>query len=220
MGYIGSILVFCGLHKRCQPHVVLNKPVEVKMPAPMPYPSPLAFPAQFTPEYAALTTIGNLLYQSNCSLAEVNASIIRSVLEEAMNTSMQLLAAKTPQQYFEVLSTQLKPSLERMRSYQQSVASIAATTQSALTDIARPKADGAVAAGPVTARKDVMEERWMFTMNPFGIGQSIPGDGDRGYKEFISSMQTMMESAQAQFRAMAGMFLPMQNLPSASAMKP
>ena len=106
-----------------------------------------------------------------------------------------------------------------MRSYQQSVASIATTTQSGLTGIANLRTDGADA-GPATARKDVVEERWMFTMNPFGIGQSTPGDGDRGYKEFISSMQTMMENAQAQFGAMAGMFLPRQTTPSANASKP
>src|SRR5689334_20089639 len=131
------------------------------MPAQMPYPSPLAFPVQFTPQYAALTTISKLLYQSICTMAEVNASITRTILEEGMNTSMQLLSAKTPQQYFEVLSAQLTPSLERMRGYQQSLASIAATTQSALTGIANPKADGANAAGPVTASKEVTEERWM-----------------------------------------------------------
>jgi hypothetical protein len=44
--------------------------------------------------------------------------------------------------------------------------------------------------------------------------------GERGYKEFISSMQTMMENAQAQFGAMAGMFLPRQASPSANASKP
>jgi phasin family protein len=178
------------------------------MPATMPYPSPLAFPSQFTPQYAALTTISNLLYQSTCSLAEVNASVTRTALEEAMNTSMQLLAAKSPQEYFDVLSTQMKPSLERMRSYQQSVASIATTMQSALTGIASPRTEGAEA-GPVTTRTDITEEQWMFAMNPFGIGQSMPGGG--GYEEFVKSMQTMMESAQAQFGAMTGIFLPWQN---------
>jgi phasin family protein len=197
----------------------LNKLDEVKMPAPMPYPSSLALPAQFTPQFAALTTIVNLLYQSTCSLAEVNASVTRTMMEEAMNTSMQLLSAKSPQQYFDVLSTQLKPSLERMRTYQQSVASIATTMQSALTGIANPRTGGADA-GPVTATRDVMEQRWVITMNPFGIGQSMPGDGDRAYKEFLGSMQTMMENAQAQLGAMAGMFLPRQNQPAVNPAKP
>jgi hypothetical protein len=37
----------------------------------------------------------------------------------------------------------------------------------------------------------------------------MPGGG--GYEEFVKSMQTMMESAQAQFGAMTGIFLPWQN---------
>jgi len=180
------------------------------MPALMPSPLTGTIPDQFAPQYAALATMGNLLYHSTCSLAEVNASVARSMLEDAMNTSTQLLNAKSPQQYFDVLSTQLEPSLQRMRNYQQTVASIASTMQNALAGIAGTGTN-ATDANQVTTGNPANKEAPLSMMNPFGIMPPMLGNGDGGFGQLVKNMQTTMENAQAQFGAVAGMFMPKQN---------
>jgi hypothetical protein len=151
------------------------------------------------------------LYQGACTLAQANASLAQTMVEDALNTSSQLLSAKSPQEACTMMFRQIEPGLQRVGEYQKTVASIGTSLQGTLSGIADlQKATIGIGAGMGTAtgQGESQQQALAMTMNPLAAMQSMLSGDIGGYTQALKAMQATMEGMQGQFQAIPGMFLP------------
>ncbi|MFC3111013.1 TIGR01841 family phasin [Undibacterium arcticum] len=85
--------------------------------------------ANFESQLAAMTELTNKAFASVAQLVELNVSAAKASLEQSSAAAAQLLAAKDPQEFFALTSTQSQPNAENVLAYTRNLASIAAATR-------------------------------------------------------------------------------------------
>jgi phasin family protein len=89
--------------------------------------------ANFEAQFALLSNLTSKAFEGMEKLVELNLNTAKASLENSSATTRQLLAAKDPQEFLSLTTSQAQPSAEKAMSYTRQVASIAADTSAEFT---------------------------------------------------------------------------------------
>ncbi len=84
--------------------------------------------ANFETQFALFSSLTAKTFESVEKLVELNISTARAALENNSNAARQLLAAKDPQEFFQLTAAQAQPSAEKAVAYNRQLAAIATGT--------------------------------------------------------------------------------------------
>lgn len=84
--------------------------------------------ANLESQFALMSSLTSKTFESMEKLVELNINIARSTLTDSSSTARQLLAAKDPQEFFQLSAAQAQPNAEKALSYSRQLASIASGT--------------------------------------------------------------------------------------------
>ncbi len=87
-------------------------------------------------QFAFLTEMSQKLFDSAQKINELNMQVAKTVMDESLQSTQQMLAAENTMEAISIASGQMQPTAEKVRAYQQHLASIAAGTQVEITKAA------------------------------------------------------------------------------------
>lgn len=82
----------------------------------------------FETQFALFSSLTAKTFESVEKLVELNIATARAAMENNSNTARQLLSAKAPQEFFQVVATQAQPAAEKAVAYNRQLAAIATGT--------------------------------------------------------------------------------------------
>lgn len=89
--------------------------------------------ANFNAQLALMISLTDKTFEGVEKFVELNMNAAKSALEESTATAKQLLAAKDPQEFFNLTSAHAQPASEKALAYGRHLASIASSTQADFT---------------------------------------------------------------------------------------
>jgi phasin family protein len=92
--------------------------------------------ANFEAQFALLSTLTSKAFEGVEKLVELNIAAAKASLEQSSTTARQLLAAKDPQEFFSLTTSQVQPRAEKALAYSRQVAAIAAGTGAEFSKVA------------------------------------------------------------------------------------
>ena len=92
--------------------------------------------ANIDAQLALFSTLSGKAFESVEKLVELNVNAVKSTMEESAATTKQLLAAKDPQEFFNLSTSHVQPTAEKLLAYSRHLTSIASSAQSELTTAA------------------------------------------------------------------------------------
>lgn len=84
--------------------------------------------ANLESQFALLSSLTSKTFESMEKLVELNINTARATLSDSSSTARQLLAAKDPQEFFQLSAAQAQPNAEKALTYSRQLASIASGT--------------------------------------------------------------------------------------------
>ncbi|MEW6023977.1 MAG: TIGR01841 family phasin [Pseudomonadota bacterium] len=84
--------------------------------------------ANLESQFALMSSLTSKAFESMEKLVELNINAARATLSDSSTTARQLLAAKDPQEFFQLSAAQAQPNAEKALSYSRQLASIASGT--------------------------------------------------------------------------------------------
>lgn len=84
--------------------------------------------ANLESQFALLSSLTSKTFESMEKLVELNINVARASLSDGSSTARQLLAAKDPQEFFQLSAAQAQPTAEKALTYSRQLASIASGT--------------------------------------------------------------------------------------------
>lgn len=92
--------------------------------------------ANFDAQLALFTTLTGKAFEGVEKFIELNLNAVKSSLEESSAATKQLLAAKDPQEFFNLSAAQAQPTAEKVLAYSRHLANITSSTQAEFTHAA------------------------------------------------------------------------------------
>ncbi|MFZ6760940.1 phasin family protein [Undibacterium sp. Ji50W] len=92
--------------------------------------------ANFDAQLALITTLTSKAFEGVEKFVELNLNAAKSSLEESTAATKQLLAAKDPQEFFNLSAAQAQPTAEKVLAYSRHLANIASSAQAEFTHAA------------------------------------------------------------------------------------
>lgn len=89
--------------------------------------------ASFYAQLALMTSLTDKAFEGVEKFVELNMNAAKSSLEESTVTAKQLLAAKDPQEFFNLTSAHAQPAAEKALAYGRHLANITSSTQADFT---------------------------------------------------------------------------------------
>lgn len=96
----------------------------------------VATKANLDANLALYATLASKTFENMEKLISLNINAVKASMEETATATRQVLAAKDPQEFFALVSSQSKPNFEKAISYGSHLANIAGSTQSEFTKAA------------------------------------------------------------------------------------
>lgn len=84
--------------------------------------------ANLESQFALLSSLTSKTFESMEKLVELNINTARATLSDGSSSARQLLAAKDPQEFFQLSAAQAQPTAEKALTYSRQLASIASGT--------------------------------------------------------------------------------------------
>ena len=84
--------------------------------------------ANLESQFALLSSLTSKTFESMEKLVELNINTARATLSDGSSSARQLLAAKDPQEFFQLSAAQAHPTAEKALTYSRQLASIASGT--------------------------------------------------------------------------------------------
>jgi phasin family protein len=92
--------------------------------------------ANFENQLALLTALTGKAFESVEKVIELNMNVAKAALEESTDKARQLLAAKDPQEFIALTTSQVQPTAEKATSYGREVMTIVSGLQAEVTKAA------------------------------------------------------------------------------------
>jgi hypothetical protein len=89
----------------------------------------------FASPSTSIALVSNAVSHCASSLMQLNTNVSKAIIEQAINSSRQLLAAKSPQESVAIMLAQIDPAMQRTSAYQKYLEWIVSATQSELSRI-------------------------------------------------------------------------------------
>jgi len=84
--------------------------------------------ANLESQFALMSSLTSKTFESMEKLVELNINTARATLSDSSSAARQLLAAKDPQEFFQLSAAQAQPNAEKALTYSRQLASIASGT--------------------------------------------------------------------------------------------
>src|ERR1700712_4117474 len=92
--------------------------------------------ATFENQIALMTALTGKAFESVEKVIELNMTVAKAALEESTNNARQLLAAKDPQEFIALTTSQVQPNADKATSYSREVMTIVSGLQAEVTKAA------------------------------------------------------------------------------------
>lgn len=90
-------------------------------------------------QFNLISELSQKLFDSAQKVNELNMQVAKTVMDESLQCTQQVMAAQDPIEAMSIASGQVQPTAEKVRAYQQHIASIAAGTQVEMTKTAESR---------------------------------------------------------------------------------
>ncbi|GAA4020703.1 phasin family protein [Actimicrobium antarcticum] len=152
--------------------------------------------ANFEAQLALITTLTSKAFEGVEKLVELNLTAVKSSLEESTVNAKQLMAAKDPQEFLALSTSQAKPSAEKALAYSRHVASIATSAQAEFTRAA--EAQIAETSRKVSALvDDVSKNAPAGSENVIAMMKSVISNANAGYEQLTKSTKQAVQTMEA-----------------------
>jgi phasin family protein len=163
--------------------------------------NPLASPC------ASTAIVSNAVSHCASSFMQLNTNASKAIVEQAIQSSKEVMAAKSPQEWFTIMLAQIGPAMERTSAYQKYVESIVSATQSELSSIADNR-DQIPEKSTATDMNTNDAQTLPSTMSGMGIVQAMLSSKDGGYGQMMKGMEAAMAAMKAPGNFPFNPFLP------------
>ena len=136
--------------------------------------------ANFDAQLALFTTLTGKAFEGVEKFIELNLNAAKSYLEESSAATKQLLAAKDPQEFFNLSAAQAQPTAEKVLAYSRHLANIATSTQAEFTHAAEAQI-------AETNRKVL------------SLIDEVSKNAPAGSEQFVSLFKTSIDNANASY---------------------
>ena len=90
-------------------------------------------------QFNLMSELSQKLFDSMQKVNELNMQVAKTVMDESLQCTQQIMAAQDPAEAMSIASGQVQPTAEKVRAYQQHLAGIAAGTQVEMTKTAESR---------------------------------------------------------------------------------
>jgi phasin family protein len=90
-------------------------------------------------QFGLLSEMSQKLFDSAQKINELNMQVAKTVMDESLQNTHQVLTAQDPLEALSIATGQIQPTTEKVRAYQQHLTNIAAGTQVELTRAAESR---------------------------------------------------------------------------------
>lgn len=97
---------------------------------------PPALKSHLEAQFSFLADLSRKMFDGVQRIGQLNVQVAQTVMEEAINSTHQMIESNTPTEYISVAASQVQPVAEKMRAYQQHLSNIAAGVQVELSKTA------------------------------------------------------------------------------------
>lgn len=143
------------------------------------------------------TDLCKKVFDTAQKIGELNLQLAQEMVQEMTNTNQQLMAAKDPAEFASVATTQVHPTAEKLRNYQQCLSSLLANSNVELTRTAEshmPEASRTAAAVADELVRTASEETEKATQRQREALEKMNESARRG----IDSMSRNLSQTQGQ----------------------
>lgn len=150
----------------------------------------------FEAQIAAISGLTSQAFESVSKFVDLNLSVAKNAFEESKATAQLLMAAKDPQEFFQLSAAQAQPSTEKALAYGRSLAGIASSSQADLTKVA--EAHIAEANRKVIELVDSVSKNAPAGSEPaLALVKSAIGNANAGYDQFSKTAKQAAEALEA-----------------------
>lgn len=136
--------------------------------------------ANFDAQLALFTSLTGKAFEGVEKFIELNLNAAKSSLEESSAATKQLLAAKDPQEFFNLSAAQAQPTAEKVLAYSRHLSNIASNTQAEFTHAAEAQI-------AETNRKIL------------SLIDEVSKNAPAGSEQFVSFFKTSIDNANASY---------------------
>ncbi|CAN5903538.1 phasin family protein [soil metagenome] len=170
--------------------------------------------ANFDAQLAMITTLTGKAFEGIEKLVELNMTATKTSIEESTNAAKQLMAAKDPQEFFSLSTTQNKPNSEKVMSYARHLANIVSSTQAEFTHAAETQI-AETNRKIMTLIEDVSKNAPAGSENVVAMVKTAIGNANASYdhltkttKQAVETMETNLNTAVTQISEAANKDVP------------
>lgn len=151
-----------------------------------------AVKAHIDAQCSLLNAMSQKVFENMQKINELNVQVAKTLLEESLNTTQQVMVANTPYEALSVAAAQAQPNTEKLRAYQQHVANIVARIQVDLAKTAESHVPNtsrtAAAVADEVARKASEEtekatQRQKAAIEKLGTPINVASDANKGQQQ-------------------------------------
>jgi len=160
-------------------------------------------------QFALFSSLTSKTFESMEKLVALNISTARATLEDSAATTRQLMAAKDPQEFFSLASTQAQPGAEKAMAYSRELASIVSGTGAEFSKAAESQiveANRKV----ISLVDEVSKNAPAGSENFVAAVKTAISNANAGYEQFsktskqaVEAIETNVNAAVSQFSASA-----------------
>ena len=161
--------------------------------------------SNFEAQIALLTELTNKTFESIEKIVDLNLNVVKASLEESTAAAKQLLAAKDPQEFFSLTTSQAQPNAEKALSYGRHLASIASAAQAEFTKAAEAQI-AEISRKVVALVDEVTKNAPAGSESAVAFIKSAIGNANAGYeqltkttKQAVDALETNLNTATSQF---------------------
>lgn len=155
-------------------------------------------------QIALLTALTGKAFESVEKVIELNMSVAKAALEDSTNNAKQLMAAKDPQEFIALSTSQAQPNNEKVAAYGRQVMTIVSGLQAELTKAAETQI-GEHSRKLSSLVDEVSKSAPAGSENVVAFMKTAIANANAGYeqmtkttKQAVEAMETNMSSAAAQ----------------------
>jgi phasin family protein len=155
-------------------------------------------------QIALLTALTGKAFESVEKVIELNMSVAKAALEDSTNNAKQLMAAKDPQEFIALSTSQSQPNNEKVAAYGRQVMTIVSGLQAELTKAAETQI-GEHSRKLASLVDEVSKSAPAGSENVVAFMKTAIANANAGYeqmtkttKQAVEAMETNMSSAAAQ----------------------
>ena len=97
---------------------------------------PPALKSHLEAQFSFLADMSKKMFDGVQRIGQLNVQVAQTVMEEAINSTHQLIESNTPTEYLSLAASQVQPIAEKIRSYQQHLSNFGAGVQVELSKTA------------------------------------------------------------------------------------